>query len=236
MGWRFTRRQNSRDVRLGAQDREEKKGMEESAGFWPEQLRDQPRHTVLGRCSPAAHSRPLQCSSLRHKANSLALWFKTSWPCLRPPSLTFQARMLPDCRLRLTHPKRPALRFRYVQIPGISAQAMENATCPTKTPLALPAGRNRAPAALLRSLAVPCSASVCNLGTDIHVSGLWLKCKLQRDRYVFHSYVYISPRPVPSRTYWIPYVWWALKFLLKYLRRQEELYVSLNEKAGFLLF
>lgn len=33
MGWWFTRRQNSRDVRLGAQDREEKKRMEESAGF-----------------------------------------------------------------------------------------------------------------------------------------------------------------------------------------------------------
>lgn len=61
------------------------------------------------------------------------------------------------------------------------AQAMEKATCPTKAPLALPAGRNRAPAPLFWSLKSPYSASICILGAGIHISDLWLNYKIQKE-------------------------------------------------------
>ena len=160
------------------------------AGFLPEQLTGRPATEPGSPVALGLSQPPFSVSSLRSASNHLALCFNTSWPgttdfsnlasnCCPShavPSIKTVFQSAGSC----SHTPNPCPSVPLCPNPRHAAQATENATCPTKTPLALPAGRSREPAPPFLFLK-PHTTPLFVWSASVHISNHWLNLKLQKE-------------------------------------------------------
>ena len=180
--------------------RKEKKRMEESAGFWPELL---PPESWGDELTPPLMFFTVPGTPPGTEVQDLV----ANLPSLASdhhPSHTLPSNQ--ECFQFAS-----SCSHTYKTLPLLSSVSKFHAsitgceTCPTDSSSS-PKRKDQGAAPLLLPLPLLCSASICILGANIHISGLWPKYKNQRDRSVFHSYFYILPWLVVFRTYWISYI------------------------------